>query len=81
MKCRYILTTDQSDTGSAERTPPAARPRVLDLYRPRPACDASRAKGERCGRKWGTGYRVRKERGSISVECILAVIGTGGPVK
>eukprot|EP00976_Prorocentrum_cordatum_P072623 1180787-Prorocentrum_minimum.AAC.1 len=28
-----------------------------------PACDASRAKGERGGRKWGTGHRVRKGEG------------------
>eukprot|EP00976_Prorocentrum_cordatum_P074931 1181707-Prorocentrum_minimum.AAC.4 len=39
----------------------------------------TRAKGERSGRKWGTGHRVRKGKGLCGVECILAVIGTGGP--
>eukprot|EP00976_Prorocentrum_cordatum_P110154 1195146-Prorocentrum_minimum.AAC.1 len=34
------------------------------------------------GRKWGTGHRVEKRgRGAVGVECALAVIGTGGPVK
>eukprot|EP00959_Pyramimonas_sp_CCMP1952_P218077 4561127-Pyramimonas_sp.AAC.1 len=30
---------------------------VLDSQADRLACDASRAKGERSGRKWGTGHR------------------------
>eukprot|EP00959_Pyramimonas_sp_CCMP1952_P047092 983126-Pyramimonas_sp.AAC.1 len=45
------------------------------------ACDASGAKGERSGRKWGTGHRVRRGKGLWGVECALAVVGTGGPVK
>eukprot|EP00976_Prorocentrum_cordatum_P011433 229734-Prorocentrum_minimum.AAC.2 len=46
------------------------------------ACDASRAKGERSGRKWGSGLGGEKRgRGAMGVERILAVIGTGGPVK
>eukprot|EP00959_Pyramimonas_sp_CCMP1952_P162185 3390794-Pyramimonas_sp.AAC.1 len=42
------------------------------------------AQGESRGRKWGTGQGGAK-RGRVSalcgVECTLAVVGTGGPVK
>eukprot|EP00959_Pyramimonas_sp_CCMP1952_P377440 7905735-Pyramimonas_sp.AAC.1 len=36
-------------------------------------------KGERSGRKWGTGHRMKEGKGFWGVECILAVIDTGGP--
>ena len=45
-------------------------------------CDVSRAQGESSGRKWGTEQRVRNGKVSLwGVECTLAVIGAGGPVK
>eukprot|EP00976_Prorocentrum_cordatum_P116308 1196144-Prorocentrum_minimum.AAC.3 len=47
----------------------------------RPACYVSGPQGESSGRKWGTGHRVRKGKRLRGVECILPVIGTGGPVK
>eukprot|EP00959_Pyramimonas_sp_CCMP1952_P104291 2179595-Pyramimonas_sp.AAC.2 len=38
--------------------------------------------GERSGREWGTGRRVREGgRETRGVECILAVVGTGGPTE
>eukprot|EP00976_Prorocentrum_cordatum_P075669 1181987-Prorocentrum_minimum.AAC.1 len=45
-------------------------------------CEASRARGERSGRKWGTGQGGEKRgRGATGVERILAVIATGGPAE
>eukprot|EP00976_Prorocentrum_cordatum_P089203 1187633-Prorocentrum_minimum.AAC.2 len=39
-----------------------------------------RAQGESSGRKWGTGYRVRKEEGSLGCLVHPCRYWTGGPV-